>query len=301
MERLKTKVCGITFNNPVITASGPSGNGEELNKLIDISKLGGFTSKTITLNSKIGNPPPRIINVDGGMLNSIGLQNDGYIEFKKNTVPFLESLNTNIIASLGGYDSQEFEIMIKELNSTKIKAFELNLSCPNVSKGGAVISQNPNLVYEVVKNAKKISKKPIFVKFGIENVDELVENTVAAGADGVTLINCIKGMKIDINTGKTILKRKIGGLSGPAIKPIALATVYKIKNKYPDLSIIGMGGIMNFEDALEFMMAGASLVGIGTGVMIDHEIPVNIIKNLNNFLLKKNKKLDEIFSSAQEV
>ena len=301
MERLKTKVCGIDFKNPVITASGPAGNGKELNTLIDISKLGGFTSKTITLNPKIGNPPPRIVNVDGGMLNSIGLQNDGYIEFKKNTVPFLEELNTNVIVSIGGYTLEEFEVMIKELNNTRIKAFELNLSCPNVSKGGAVISQNPDLVFEIVKKIKKVSKKPIFVKFGIENVDTLVKKSVEAGADGVTLINCIKGMKIDINTEKPILKRKSGGLSGPAIKPIALEKVYKIRNKYSNLAIIGMGGIMNHEDALEFIMAGAHLVGIGTGVMIDHEIPLNIIKDMHDFLLKKNKKLDEVFSSAQEV
>jgi dihydroorotate dehydrogenase (NAD+) catalytic subunit len=293
------EICGIKFKNPIIIASGPGGNGKELSKHIDLNKLGGFTAKTVTPYEKEGNPPPRIVNVKSGILNSIGLQNPGIDKFILNDLPFLETLDTNIILSIGGDIKEDYLSLIEKLNNSNAVFFELNLSCPNVEKNGIPLGIDEKAIFDLVTEVKKISKKPIFVKFGVETfLEDLVSAAVNGGADGITLINSPKGMKIDINKKIPILKRGFGGFSGPSIKPIALATIFRIRRKFKDLPIIGMGGVFDYKDAIEFIMAGANLVGIGSGVMAGPEIPIKIINDLNDYL--KNEKYENILSCAVE-
>ncbi len=298
---LKTDMCGIEFKNPVVAASGPAGNGQEFINHYDISKLGGFTAKTVTFNPAEGNPPPRIVDVHGGIINSIGLQNKGINHFLENDVPFLKSLSTVIICSIASNYADETEKMTAMVEREFFPVLELNFSCPNVDKGKEPIGDNPVKLFEAVSRCRKVTEKPLFVKFGpVSNLEEMVKASVDAGADGVTLINCAKGVRIDINTGKPILKRVSGGLAGPAIKPIAVYNVYHIRSKFPDLNIIGTGGIMNGEDALEFIMAGANLVGVGFGLMVDPEICDKINSFMADFLSKKGKTVDEVRSSAHQ-
>ncbi|SHE68881.1 dihydroorotate dehydrogenase (NAD+) catalytic subunit [Marinitoga hydrogenitolerans DSM 16785] len=293
------EVCGVKFKNPIIIASGPGGNGKELAKYIDLNKLGGFTAKTVTPDEKEGNPPPRIVNVKSGIINSIGLQNPGIEKFIKNDLPFLENLDTNVILSIGGDKKSDYIKLIESLNNSSAAFFELNLSCPNVGKNGIPLGIDEIAILDLVKEAKKISKKPIFIKLGVETfLEDLVEAAVKGGADGVTLINSPKGLKIDINKKKPILKKGVGGFSGPAIKPIALATIFRIRKKFKKLTIIGMGGVFSYEDAIEFIMAGANLVGVGSGVMADPEIPIKIIDDLDKYFKRVN--YEDILSCAVE-
>ncbi|KAF2956293.1 dihydroorotate dehydrogenase [Marinitoga sp. 38H-ov] len=293
------EICNIKFKNPIIIASGPGGNGQELAEYIDLNKLGGFTSKTVTIKEKEGNPPPRIVNVKAGIINSIGLQNPGIENFIKNDLKFLNNLKTNVILSLGGENISDYLMLVDKLNNSNAAIFELNLSCPNVGKDGIPLGINEKSIFELVQEVKKISKKPIFIKFGVETfLEDLINAAIKAGADGITLINSPKGMKIDINTGKVILKRGVGGLSGPAIKPIALATIFRIRRNFRKIPIIGMGGVFDYKDAIEFIMAGANLVGVGSGVMTDPYLPLKIIYDLENYF--KNKNYNEIFSCAVE-
>ncbi|HOB15599.1 MAG TPA: dihydroorotate dehydrogenase [Defluviitoga sp.] len=280
---MEVDVLGIKFKNPIIIASGPGGNGKELIDYIDLSQLGGFTTKTITFKPKIGNPPPRIINIKNGVINSIGLENSGFESFLKDDVPFLEELDTNVIASIGGYNTEEFCYMIKSLNHTNIKMFELNLSCPNVDKGGDTILNDLRETKEIIRRASKITQKPLFVKLGIEgNLEQLAKLAIENGADGLVLINAPKGTKINLKneSNPEELLRGYGGVSGPIIKPLALGCIYRVKNIFPNVPIIGMGGVVCKADVLEFLKAGATLVGIGYGVMMDPELPINIIREL---------------------
>ncbi|QTA38311.1 dihydroorotate dehydrogenase [Thermosipho ferrireducens] len=292
-------ILGFTFKNPVIIASGPGGNGKELSNYIDLNRLGGFTAKTVTLKERPGNPPPRIVNVKAGIINSIGLQNPGIDKFIKEDLPFLESLNTNIILSIGGDTKSEYLSLIERLNDSKAVFFELNLSCPNVSKHNTNLEHDSDAIYELVKEAKKISKKPIFIKLGSNLfLEKIVKRAIDAGVDGVSLINSSKGLKVDIKKKRLILKRGIGGFSGPAIKPIALAAIFNIKRKFKHLPIIGMGGIFDYKDALEFIMIGANLIAIGSGVMADPEIPIKIAHDLENYF--KNDSYEKTIGCALE-
>lgn len=281
--KFKNKMLDIYFKNPVILASGPAGNGQEIKEELELSLLGGFTTKTITYNKIRGNPPPRIVDVYGGILNSVGLQNEGVKNFK-DELKIFNDLDTNIICSVGGFSKEEYVKVVNELKYEKsIKIFELNLSCPNVSKGKGPIGQDPDIIKYIIKEIKLLTSKPIFVKFGPEsNLIDLVAIADDSGIDGVTLINCPLGMRIDIHTGKPILKRNSGGFSGPAIKPIAIYHVFNIRANFPNIPIIGTGGVTSYEDVIEFIMAGANLVGIGTGVMMNPKLPIEIINDLKN-------------------
>ncbi len=227
------------------------------------------------------------------------MQNPGIEKFIQKDLPFLETLNTNVILSIGGDTKSDYLNLIEKLNNSNAALFELNLSCPNVGKSGIPLGIDEIAIFDLVKETKKISKKPIFVKFGVETfLEDLVSAAVKGGADGVTLINSPKGMKIDIEKKTVILKRGFGGYSGPAIKPIALATIFRIRRKFKDLPIIGMGGVFDYTDAIEFIMAGANLVGIGAGVMADPEMPIKIINDLNKYF--KKEKYEDILSCAVE-
>jgi len=297
---LSVHCCGIELKNPIVIASGPAGNGEELSRIIDLSEIGMFTSKTVTLEQTEGNPPPRIVDVYGGIINSIGLQNPGFKAFVKETIPFLEQLKVPVIVSLASNYLEEMEIMVKAMNRRKIEMMEFNFSCPNVDKGKEPIGTNPNKIFETVRALRKLTKKPLLIKFApSENILELVNASVTAGADGVVLSNCPKGMRIDIHTMKPILKREFGGLAGPAIKPISLNQVFQVRKAFKDILIIGTGGVINHEDALEYIMAGANLVGIGFGVMLDPFIPLQVIQEIRQFLISKELNYSSVFCKAQ--
>ncbi len=292
---------GVNIKNPIVIASGPAGNGEELSQVIDLSKIGMFTSKTVTFERTEGNPPPRIVDVYGGIINSIGLQNPGFKAFLKETVPFLEQLKVPVIVSIASNYAEEMEIMVKELDDKKIDFLEINFSCPNVDKGKEPIGTNPSKINDTIKKLRKITKKTLLIKFApADNIFELVQASILGGASGVVLSNCPKGMKIDINTMKPILKREFGGFAGPAIKPITLNQVYQVRRQFKDILIVGTGGVLNHEDALEYLMAGANLVGIGFGVMVDPLIPIHIIEKMEEWLKYRNLNYSSVFCKAQQ-
>ncbi|MGM0640692.1 MAG: dihydroorotate dehydrogenase [Thermotogota bacterium] len=266
--------------NPFILSSGPSGNFQELSEIINLNKIGAITTKTITPEPKKGNPAPRIINIENGLINSIGLQNPGIEKFMENELPEIEKYQTKKIISIAGYSPKDFKMMIEKINGFNIDAYELNFSCPNVNKGGATIMQNLDLYRECIKVSKESTIKPLIIKLGYsDRILNLVEISINEGVKNFTLINTLKGMKFDLETGKPLLKRGVGGVSGNIIKPFALAMIYTVKQKYPEANIIANGGIFDTEDVLEFKYAGADYYGLGTAVMMDPELPIKIIKN----------------------
>lgn len=284
-------VSGVKFKNPILLASGTASFGLELSNIYDLSILGGIVLKTITLQERKGNEPPRIVETVGGMLNSIGLANPGIRKFKEEILPqVLSVVQTNIVVSVAGMSVGEFREIVEEVSMIDgISFIELNLSCPNIEKGGVTFDSNEDNVREVVRSVKKVSKKPFWVKLS-PNTCNIVGNALIAqseGADGITAINTILGMKIDIKTGKPVFKNIFAGYSGPAIKPIALRYVYEIC-KVVSIPVVGVGGITSYEDVLEFMFAGASLVQIGTSNFFDPLLPVRIVKRIEEE--KKNQQ-----------
>ncbi len=296
MSNLKVNFCEMDFKNPIITASGTFGNGREYDEFYDISKLGGITVKGIANKEWKGNPTPRIAETYGGMLNAIGLQNKGIEHFVKEELQFLENKDMNTIINVCGHSAEEFIAVIEKLNNSNIAMYELNVSCPNVSEGGIAFGTDNKVLYKVVEEVKRYSKKPLVVKLS-PNVTDITKMAVAceeAGADGISLINTLIGMKIDINKRKPVLANKTGGLSGPAIKPVAIRMVNQVYHAV-DLPIIGMGGVSTSEDAIEFIMAGATLVSVGTANFINPYAPIEIIDGVNDFMNRNGiKDLSEI-------
>lgn len=288
---LSIEVFGIQFKSPIVLASGPAGFGFELQPYLDFSKIGAITLKTITVKAREGNPPPRLVDAYGGIINSIGLQNPGIKGFITEIVPELNKLNTIKIGSIAGFNLGEWQLLVEEMDKIKeIPLIELNLSCPNI-KGKRRWAEDVKLTQEVVKTARELTNKPIIVKLApdVTDIIEIAKAAVEAGADGLTIGNGIQGMRINVETGLPVLKLKTGGLGGPAIKPITLARVFKT-SEVLDIPIIGIGGIMNWQDALEYAMAGASLLGIGTAVMVDPKSPTTILSGIEAFL--KRKKIE---------
>ncbi|MGC8965082.1 MAG: dihydroorotate dehydrogenase [Brevinematia bacterium] len=277
-------VSGIKFKNPVLLASGTASFGSELSELYDLSILGGIVLKTITLEERKGNEPPRIVESYGGMLNSIGLANPGLRKFKEKILPeVINKIKTNIIISVAGKNVGEFREIVEEVSKIDgISIIELNLSCPNIEKGGKTFDSDEENVKEVVKEVKKVSRKPFWVKLS-PNTPSITKNAIISeqeGADGISAINTILGMKIDPKTGKPVFKNIFAGYSGPAIKPIALRYVYEICQNVK-IPVIGIGGIASYEDMLEFLWAGAKLVQIGTYNFIDPLLPEKIVKQIS--------------------
>lgn len=287
---LSVKVAGVRFSNPVLVASGTFGYGEEYCDLVDVSRLGGIITKSITLKPREGNPPPRTVETPCGMLNAIGLANVGVDRFVKEKLPFLRRLNTRIIVNVAGSTIQEYVEVVKRLSRCKgIDMLEINISCPNVEEGGLAFGSKPESAYECIKQIKDHSSYPIIAKLS-PNVTDMVEIACAvqeAGADAVSLINTLIGMAIDVEKRAPVLGNVTGGLSGPAIKPVALAMVWKVAQA-TKLPVIGIGGIMNTQDALEFLLAGASVIQIGTGNFVDPQTSVKIVNGLNGYL-KENR------------
>ncbi len=293
---LSVDLCGIKLKNPVMTASGTFGNGREYDEFYDISKLGGITVKGIANKEWKGNPTPRLAETYGGMLNAIGLQNKGVDYFIENELNFLETKDTIKLINVCGHSIEEFIQVIQKLEKTNVDMYELNVSCPNVTKGGISFGTDKDVLYNVVKQVKPYATKPLIIKLSpnVTNIQEMAKACEDAGADGISLINTLIGMKIDINKRKTVLHNKIGGLSGPAIKPVALRLVYQVA-QVVDIPIIGMGGITTYEDAIEFILAGATAVSIGTANFMNPYASLNIIEGIEKYMIDENiKNLSEI-------
>jgi len=291
---LSVKIAEVKFSNPVLVASGTFGYGEEYDALIDLSKLGGIITKSITLKPREGNPPPRTVETPSGMLNAIGLANVGVERFIMEKLPFLRKLGTRIIVNVAGSTVQEYVEVVKRLSRCRgIDMLEINISCPNVEEGGLAFGSKPQSAHACIKQIKDHTSYPIIAKLS-PNVTDIVEVACAveeAGANAVSLINTLIGMAIDVEERKPILGNVTGGLSGPAIKPVALAMVWKVA-KATKLPVIGIGGIMTTQDALEFFLAGACMIQIGTANFVDPRTSVKIVNGLNGYL--KEMKIKRI-------
>ncbi|MHC1720584.1 MAG: dihydroorotate dehydrogenase [Clostridiaceae bacterium] len=293
---LKVVICGIEFKNPVIAASGTFGFGEEYGEYYDVSRLGGISSKGLTLNPKEGNNGLRVFETRAGMMNSVGLQNPGVDGFIKNELVKMKKLNTVVIANLGGGTMEEYLKGIEMLSSSDADMIELNISCPNVKSGGMAFGIKSDVAYEVVSEVKKICSKPLIVKLSpnAEDIVDMACKCCEAGADAISLVNTFKGMAIDINRRKPVFENITAGLSGPAIKPIALRMVYEVA-KAVDVPVIGLGGIASAKDAIEFIMAGATAIQVGTANFMKPDICLDIIAGIEEFMKKENiRDLKEI-------
>lgn len=292
----KVRIAGVDFKNPVIAASGTFGFGKEFSEYIDLNKLGGICSKGLTLNRNLGNKGIRIYETPYGIMNSIGLQNPGIEYFVKEELPFLKKFDTVAIANLGGHSVDDYVRGAEIIDSTSSDMIELNISCPNVKEGGMAFGTDPSKACQVIKKVRSKTKKPLIVKLSpnVSNIGDFAKIAQDQGADAISLINTINAMAIDIRQRKPVFANKTAGLSGPAVKPIAVRMVYEV-SKAVDLPIIGMGGIMTYEDAIEFIMAGAWAIQVGTANFIDYKTMENIIAGLEKFMQEENiKSLEEI-------
>lgn len=285
MINTKVKIAGVEFKNPVTVASGTFGHGEEFADLVDINRLGAVTTKGVANIPWEGNPTPRIAEVYGGMLNAIGLQNPGVDTFIERDLKFLKEKDTKIIVNVCGRSVEDYIETVERLSDEDVDMFEINISCPNVSHGGIAFGTNVESVSEITKQMKAYSKKPIIMKLSpnVTDITEIARAAEAAGSDALSLINTITGMKIDINKRCFAIANRTGGMSGPAIKPIALRMVYQVANAVK-IPIIGMGGIATFEDAVEFMLAGATMVSVGTANFINPDASIEVAKGIEKYL-----------------
>jgi len=285
-ERLAVDIAGIRFRNPVIGASGTFGYGLEFAQLIDLNRLGGFVTKGLSARPLAGNPPPRIVETHGGMLNAIGLQNVGARAFVEEKLPLLRRFDTRVIANVFGYSDDDYLDAINILNDGEgIAAYELNISCPNVKEGGIVIGNSPSAAARLTERAKRAATRPLIVKLSpnVTDVAEIAKAIVGAGADALSLINTVVGMSIDINSRRPRLNYVTGGLSGPAIRPIAVRMVHDVASAV-DVPVIGIGGITCASDALEFILAGARAIQIGTANYYDPTVTMKVIDDLSRYL-----------------
>lgn len=297
----KVNFAGIEMKNPVTVASGTFGYGREYADFFDLGKLGAVITKGTSLKPKSGNKPPRVCETASGMLNSIGLQNPGVEYFAENDLPFLRQYDTAIIVNACGSTIDEYVELCKILNTLDIDGVELNLSCPNVKKGCMAFGNTYDGVKEVTSQVRKVLDKPLIVKLtpNVTNIAEIAKAVEDAGADGVSLINTLLGMKIDINKRKPVLANNTGGLSGPAIKPVAVRMVYQVAQAVK-IPILGMGGIVNGEDAIEFMLAGASAISIGAGNFISPTTSIDTIKQIEEYMKKNNiEDINEIVGKVE--
>lgn len=282
---LEVNICGVKFKNPIIAASGTFGFGEEYGDFYNVSKLGGISSKGLTLNPKEGNDGVRVYETRGGMLNSVGLQNPGVDCFIKNELEKMKELDTVVIANLGGGTIEDYIKGAEKLSNSEIGMLELNISCPNVKSGGVAFGVKSEVAYEVVKEVRAVCKKPLIVKLSpnAEDIVNMAYQCCEAGADALSLVNTFKGMAVDIKRKQPVFNNVIAGLSGPAIKPMALRMVYEV-SKAVNIPVIGLGGICSAEDAIEFIMAGAYAVQVGTANFIKPDICLDIIDGIENYM-----------------
>ncbi len=294
--------CGINFKNPVITASGTFGSGQEYSQFVDLNRLGGVVTKGVANVPWEGNPTPRVAEVYGGMLNAVGLQNPGIDTFCERDIPFLQKYDTNIIVNVCGHTTEEYLEVVERLADENVDLLEINISCPNVKEGGIAFGQDPKAVLDITQQIKKIAKQSIIMKLSpnVTDIKEMAKAAEAGGADAVSLINTITGMKIDINKRDFVLANKTGGMSGPAIHPVAVRMVYETASAV-NIPIIGMGGIVNYEDAIEMILAGASLVSVGTANFMDPQATVKIVEGIEEYMKKYNvSDIKELVGAVHE-
>lgn len=285
MKNLKVTIAGVELNNPVMTASGTFGSGAEYSEFVDLNRLGAVVTKGVANVPWPGNPTPRVAEVYGGMLNAIGLQNPGIEVFRKRDIPFLRQFDTKIVVNVCGRSREDYCEVVEKLGKEPVDLLEINISCPNVKEGGIAFGQNPKSVEEITAAVKKVAKQPVIMKLS-PNVTDITETAKAAeagGADALSMINTLTGMKIDIHRQMFVLANKTGGLSGPAVKPVAVRMVYQAANAVK-IPIIGMGGIQNAEDALEFILAGATAVSVGTANFVDPETTVKVVQGIEEYM-----------------
>lgn len=277
-------IAGVTLKNPVMTASGTFGSGAEYSEFVDLNKLGAVVTKGVANVPWPGNPTPRIAETHSGMINAIGLQNPGIDLFCKRDIPYLKQFDTKIIVNVCGRSTEDYLEVVERLGNEPVDMLEINISCPNVKEGGIAFGQDPKAVEAITKAVKAKAKQPVIMKLSpnVTDITEMAKAVEAGGADAVSLINTITGMKIDINRKTFAVANKTGGLSGPAIKPVAVRMVYQVANAVK-LPIIGMGGIASAEDALEFLMAGATMVSVGTANFNDPMTTIKVEEGIRDY------------------
>ena len=281
----KVTIAGVTFDNPVMVASGTFGSGEEFSEFVDLNRLGAVVTKGVANVPWPGNPTPRIAEVYGGMLNAIGLQNPGIDVFVSRDIPFLKKYDTKIIVNVCGKSTEDYCEVVERLADQPVDMLEINISCPNVKEGGIAFGQDPKAVEAITREVKKHAKQPVIMKLSpnVTDITVMAKAAEAGGADALSLINTLTGMKIDVNKRTFAIANKTGGLSGPAVHPIAVRMVYQVANAV-NLPIIGMGGIQNTEDALELMLAGATAVSVGTANFANPMVTMEIVDGIEQYM-----------------
>ena len=281
----KVTIAGVTFDNPVMVASGTFGSGEEFSEFVDLSRLGAVVTKGVANIPWPGNPTPRIAEVYGGMLNAIGLQNPGIDVFVSRDIPFLKKYDTKIIVNVCGKSTEDYCEVVERLADQPVDMLEINISCPNVKEGGIAFGQDPKAVEAITREVKKHAKQPVIMKLSpnVTDITVMAKAAEAGGADALSLINTLTGMKIDVNKRAFAIANKTGGLSGPAVHPIAVRMVYQVANAV-NLPIIGMGGIQNTEDALELILAGATAVSVGTANFANPMVTMEIVDGIEQYM-----------------
>lgn len=284
---MKVNLAGVTLNNPVMTASGTFGSGEEYSELVDLNRLGAVVTKGVANIPWAGNPTPRIAETYGGMINAIGLQNPGMDVFIKRDIPFLKKYDTKIIVNVCGKTTEDYIEVVERLSDEPVDMLEINISCPNVKEGGIAFGQDPKAVEAITREIKKYAKQPVIMKLSpnVTDITVMAKAAEAGGADVLSMINTLTGMKIDVNRRTFAVANKTGGLSGPAIKPIAVRMVYQAACAVK-IPIIGMGGIMTAEDALEFILAGATAVSVGTANFVNPYATTEIIAGIEDYMIR---------------
>lgn len=301
MADLKVKVAGVEFSNPLIAASGTFGFGREYNEFYPLSVLGGISCKGITLKKRDGNPPPRIAETPSGILNAVGLQNPGVDHFIEKDLGWLKEQNTVVIANIAGNTEEDYCKMAEKLSDSSVDMIEMNISCPNVKSGGVQFGTSCQSVGGITKAVRKYCKKPLIVKLSpnVSDIAEIARSAEAEGADAISMINTLTGMRIDINSRRPIIRNNTGGLSGPAVFPVAVRMVWQAYNAVK-IPIIGMGGISTWQDAVEMLIAGASALQIGTVFFSDPYAPVKICEGLEKFMDDNNiKNISELTGSIK--
>lgn len=285
MINTKVNLAGVELKNPVMTASGTFGSGEEYSEFVDLNRLGAVVTKGVANVPWPGNPTPRIAEVYGGMLNAIGLQNPGIEVFAKRDIPFLKKYDTKIIVNVCGKTTEDYIEVVERLADEPVDMLEINISCPNVKEGGIAFGQDPKAVEAITREVKKYARQPVIMKLSpnVTDITVMAKAAEAGGADVLSLINTLTGMKIDINRRAFAIANKTGGMSGPAVKPVAVRMVYQVANAV-SVPIIGMGGIATAEDALEFIMAGATAVSVGTANFYNPYATVQIAEGIERFM-----------------
>lgn len=290
MNRLAINLNGVDFKNPVIAASGTYGFGREYNEFYPISRLGGISCKGMTIREKLGNPPPRIAETPEGILNSVGLQNPGVEHFIEHDLPWLRQQDIVVIANIAGSTEEDYAAIAEKVNASDVDMVELNISCPNVKAGGAAFGTSPDCAANITRIVReKCPNKPLMVKLSpnVTSISDIAKAVEAAGADSVSLINTLLGMRIDIRTRRPILKNNKGGMSGPAVFPIAVRMVNEVYNAVK-IPVIGLGGIATWQDAIEMVLAGASAIQVGTAMFTDPYAPLHIIEGMDEYLEENN-------------